>query len=394
MVPLADTGVDPAEIEPRAIQALLFEHGFAGVAFPAEYGGAGLTFEHQQALAEVARSYHMPNGLLVSVCMIAPAILEYADEQFKQRHLPRMLRGDELWVQLLSEPGAGSDLAGITTRALRDGDEWVVNGSKIWSTGAATADFGFCLVRTDFDQPKHKGLTVLGVALDAEGLEIVPTVGLVGGEAEFFQEFLDDVRVPVSHTVGEEGSGWRTTQSLLFHERNAAGGVGHGLGYRVEHHGVRATPRFMDSEPDISRFRVGASRRRHEFDRTVRGFVRSALARRVDTGLRTGDLKGNWGSVTKLGVGSDAVPDAGDELALRGIDGVIWPSGVAAPESIGWLNARKVAIAGGTNEIQRNIISERLLGMPREPGPAATTPFREVLAAQNRAAGGPRGDEA
>ncbi|MFV0308882.1 MAG: acyl-CoA dehydrogenase family protein [Desertimonas sp.] len=381
---LEDTGLSTADTDSRFIQATLFDHGFAGVAFPSRYGGAGLTFEHQQALADIAHAYHMPNGLLVSVCMIAPAILDHAAERFCEVHLPRMLRGDEVWVQLLSEPGAGSDLAGVMTRALRDGDEWVINGSKIWSTGAATADYGFCLARTDFDQPKHKGLTVIGVPLDTDGLQIVPTVGLAGGDAEFFQEFLDDVRVPSAARIGDEGNGWRATQSLLLHERNAAGGVGHGLGYRVQHAlGVDLVP--SRDGPDLAAHRAGPSRRRHEFDRAVRSFVRDALAARVDAGLRRGSLRGNWGSVTKLALGSDAVPDAAGVMAVRGLGAIAWPEGETPSSSaISWLNARKVAIAGGTNEIQRNIIAERLLGMPREPGPAVTTPFREVLAAQQR----------
>jgi alkylation response protein AidB-like acyl-CoA dehydrogenase len=212
-----------------ALQAKLFDAGLAGIAYPREYGGAGLTLQHQEVFALEAAPYEMPTTYLVSIGMLAPTLLDNGSEVLKHRHLPRILRGEELWIQLLSEPSAGSDLAGVLTRARRDGDSWVLSGSKMWSSGALTADYGMCLARTDWDLPKHRGLSMFAVPLQATpGLTTEP-IREANGNAEFCQEFFDDVLLPAENLIGAENAGWSVAQSLLFHERNATAGVGYGV---------------------------------------------------------------------------------------------------------------------------------------------------------------------
>ena len=160
----------PTDAEDRQLQAKLADAGYAGLPYPVEYGGRGLSPRHQEAFYEEAAPYRLPTGLGVSLGMIAPTLLDCAAPDFLADHLPRILRGEEKWIQLLSEPGAGSDLAGSLTKAERDGDRWIVNGSKVWSTDAAAADYGFCLARTDFDRPKHRGLSVFALPLRAPGV--------------------------------------------------------------------------------------------------------------------------------------------------------------------------------------------------------------------------------
>ena len=210
----------PAE---RSLQRQLHEAGYAGITYPTEYGGQGLSAAHETAFLEEAAGYRMPDfgvlgGTTFLVC--APTMLAHATPEFLASHVPRMLAGDELVAQFFSEPSAGSDLAGVTTRADRDGDGWVLNGSKVWSSGAAHADWGMCLARTNWDVPKHRGLTWFAVPCHAPGLRIDPIME-INGDDEFCQEFLDDVRVPDADRIGEVDAGWSVTQTMLAFERGA-----------------------------------------------------------------------------------------------------------------------------------------------------------------------------
>ena len=168
---------------------------------------------------------------MVSIGMMAATLLDHGSELLKQRHLPRMLRGDEEWMQLLSEPSGGSDMAGALTRLTRDGDTYILNGSKMWSSGAAQADYGLCLARTDWDVPKHRGLSMIVVPLkDTPGLTIDPIRAVTGVDGHFCTEFFDDIQLPAENLVGEENQGWAVAQRLLYHERLATAGAGHGYG--------------------------------------------------------------------------------------------------------------------------------------------------------------------
>jgi alkylation response protein AidB-like acyl-CoA dehydrogenase len=372
----------------RELQAQLFDAGFAGIAFPKEFGGAGLTLEHQKVFFDTAGALgrRVPSGYMVSIGMLAPTLLDHGSEQIKQRHLPRILRGDEEWMQLLSEPSGGSDMAGALTRLTRDGDTYVLNGSKMWSSGAMQADYGLCLARTDWDAPKHRGLSTIAVPLEnTPGLTIDPIRAVSGVEGHFCTEFFDNIVLPAENLVGDENGGWAVAQTLLYHERLATAGAGHGYGLGVagageSGYGGRGVRALIDAARRRKVAEVGAIRQEiaeSYVERTVARFAND----RVMTGQRTGHFKGQWGSLLKLHLGADSSRQAKIGLAVSGADGVIWDGDEQVTGSAGemWLNSRGIAIAGGSNEMQRNIVSERLLGLPREPSFDRDIPFNEVI---------------
>jgi alkylation response protein AidB-like acyl-CoA dehydrogenase len=372
----------------KELQALIYDAGFGGIAFPPEYGGAGLTLEHQKTFYDDACSERqVPGGFMVSIGMMAPTLLDHGSELLKTRHLPRLLRGDEEWMQLLSEPSGGSDMAGALTRLTRDGDHYVLNGSKMWSSGAAHADYGMCLARTDWDVPKHRGLSMIAVPLKGTpGLVIEPIRQVNGNPGEFCTEFFDDVVLPAENIIGEENGGWAVAQTLLFHERNATAGVGYGYGFDVRRggqsaFGARGTVALADAAHRRGVADDGAIRQLIA-DAFIERTVARLAGRRIMAGMRTGYYKGQWGSLLKLHIGVDSPRQAKLALAVAGADGVIWEGDELVVNNVGeaWLNSRNISIAGGTNEMQRNIVSERLLGLPREPSFDRDVPFNEVLA--------------
>ncbi|HUZ09621.1 MAG TPA: acyl-CoA dehydrogenase family protein [Acidimicrobiales bacterium] len=372
---------DPAPIDDRTIQNALFDAGFAGIAFPRRYGGAGLTFEHQKVFFALTAGYRTPTGYGVSIGMLGATLLDHGSDESKQEHLPRILRGDELWIQLLSEPSGGSDMAGALTRLTRDGDTYVLNGSKMWSSGALRSDYGMCLARTDWDAPKHRGLSMIAVPLKGTpGLTIDAIRQVTGAPAEFCLEFFDDVVLPAGNLIGRENEGWAVAQTLLFHERNATAGIAHGYGLMVEGSAGR---------DDFEYQARGARHRGLGADPVLRqaiatSYVEQTVARcagsRVMTGMRTGALQGQWGSLLKLHLGSNSPQSAKRALAAWGPDGVIWDGNDAIAGNAGelFLGSRGISIAGGSNEMQRNIVTERLMGLPREPAFDRDLPFNEV----------------
>ncbi|RYY43545.1 MAG: acyl-CoA dehydrogenase, partial [Sphingomonadales bacterium] len=218
-----DCGSDAAELiavaRDRTLQRKLFDAGFAGIVMPREYGGQGLTPAHQQAFNEELAGHEYPSRFTVptfSPC--AAVLLEFGNPAQKAKHLPKILRGESFWVQMLSEPGGGSDVAGAATLAVRDGDGWILNGSKVWTSRAYWADWGLVLARTNVGVPKHQGLTVFMVPLNAPGLEI-HRIERLNGESESCQEFLTDVRVPDSARIGEIDAGWSIGTRWMYYER-------------------------------------------------------------------------------------------------------------------------------------------------------------------------------
>jgi alkylation response protein AidB-like acyl-CoA dehydrogenase len=215
---------DESGEEARRLQRTLFDGGFAGICFPVAYGGLGLSRAHQRAFTSESLPYRMPTVFNVpTLTILGATLLDFGTEDQKLRHIPAMLRGDEMWVQFLSEPSGGSDLAGLVTRATRDGDVFVLNGSKIWSTWAFRSDYAMCLARTDWHAPKHRGLTMFILKIHQPGVE-VQQIKMSNRTAEFCQEFFDDVPIPVADVVGEINDGWTVASRLLFHERDAVGG--------------------------------------------------------------------------------------------------------------------------------------------------------------------------
>jgi len=227
-------GRDPTtctEEDRRRATAAAYEAGLLHVTWPEAYGGRGLPSEYQTVFNEESAAYNWALAKsFVTVGILAATLLDVGTEEQKQRHLPRMLRGDEDWAQLLSEPGAGSDLGGVTTRAVLDGDDYVLNGQKVWTSAALTSKYATALVRTDPSQTKYKGLSMLIVDLSTEGIDIRPLREMTG-EAAFNEVFLDDVRVPATNLMGDYNGGWAVLNRMLFHERVAisAGTAGEGL---------------------------------------------------------------------------------------------------------------------------------------------------------------------
>ncbi|MGH9084961.1 MAG: acyl-CoA dehydrogenase family protein [Acidimicrobiales bacterium] len=365
----------------RELQARLWEGGFAGVCFPAEYGGLGLTPEHQRAFTEESLPYDMPYALNVPTFgILAATLIDFGTHEQKARHLPAILKGEEVWVQFLSEPSGGSDLAGCLTRADRDGDVFVMSGSKIWSSGAADADYAMCLARTNWDVPKHRGLTMFIMRIHQPGVTVEP-IRQVDGSMEFCQEFFDDVPIPVTDVVGEVDDGWTVATRLLVHERLAVGG---GSPYTSGRSGGHDTAPEDDGLVEVARAqgRTGdPSARQLVAEAHVRRLVHLQLNQRLTQAMAAGAMPPPAGSIMKLFAATNFMRRAEIGLELAGQDAVVWPAGddtVGARLGDQTLWRQGLSLGGGSNEIQRNIISERLLGLPREHAADREVPYREV----------------
>lgn len=364
----------------RGVQRTLHDGGFAGICFPVEYGGLGLTPAHQRAFDKVCAPYEMP--ALINVPTFVPCgavLLEFGTEEQKKRHLPAMLRGEELWMQFLSEPSGGSDVAGAMTTAVRDGDEWVVNGSKVWTTGAWWSDVGLCLLRTNWDVPKHRGLSVFIIEIRQPDIE-VQRIEMINGSREFCQEYMTDLRVSDDKRVGAVDDGWTIGRRWMFHERNAMGGGSpYTSGPRPSHSDeaagrdpllalARATGQADD--PSVLDL-IGEGR-------TLRR-AGAELSTRIGAGMSAGTIPDTAAAVTRLmsGVVNERLLTIGLELA--GPSATAWaPDDPAANVGTEFLMRQSNSIGGGTLEMARNNISERVLGMPRERTLDKDVPFRDV----------------
>lgn len=376
-VETVDEDDDPAparQAEARRLQAMLYDAGYAGFTFPVEYGGQGLTLDHERVFLEEAAGYTVPTGAFgVSINILGATLAAFGTHEQKLTHIPNILSGQERWLQFLSEPSGGSDLAGLLTSATRDGDSFIVNGQKTWSTGAHLSDFALCPVRTRWDVPKHKGISVLIMDLKAPGIEI-RRIKQINGGSEFCEEFFTDAVIPVSNLVGEENEGWRVARGLLEIEhawvgRGGAGnrGGGKGLGGFVS----LAKRRGIDRDQGVRRQIVGLH---------VDAEVQNLVAVRVSNGVAAGKLLAGYGSLLKLGNDIQAQRRAELGLLLAGGEGAAWGPDQrgAAQWSNSFLSSRSASIAGGTDEIQRNNVSERVLGLPREPMFDRDLPFNQV----------------
>jgi alkylation response protein AidB-like acyl-CoA dehydrogenase len=386
----------PAQDDPPVagteLQRIMFDRGFAGIAFPEEYGGAGLTLDHHKAFYDAADALgkQVPSELMVSVGMLGPTLLDHGSHEAKLKFLPALLRADEEWIQLLSEPRGGSDMAGATTRLTRDGDTYVLNGAKMWSTGAYKAHYGLCLCRSDWDAPKHRGLSMIAVPLkNTKGVSIEQTRTAAGLLGEFCQEFFDDVALPVGNLIGDENKGWAVAQTLLFHERNAVGNVGYGyfVPRRESFRGHFSAP----ETPSELAARAAKSGRLDSVatllaDAYIGTIVGPLTSGRIMTGMKVGTHQGQWGSLLKLQSSVGVHERLRTALAATAEDAVIWDGEDVRVDNPGtaWLVSRGGTIAGGSSEMQRNIVSERLLGLPREPSDDREVPFSELQRRQGR----------
>jgi alkylation response protein AidB-like acyl-CoA dehydrogenase len=374
-----DEGSPTTLADQKAFQAKLYDAGFAGITWPKAYGGQGLTGLEQIVWSQETRNFDLPNGaFFIGISMPGNTILEVGTEAQKTRYLPPMLRGEEIWCQLFSEPGAGSDVASLQTSAVRDGDEWVLNGQKVWTSGAQYSDFGAIIARTDPTRPKHGGISMFIVDMHAPGVTVRP-LKVATGHSPFNEVFFDNVRIPADALIGEENKGWDAAVVMLRYERIAIGTMG----------GSRTNPLGYESLRDLAAglgrtSEPGVRRSLAELYAKSRGFGMFQTLLREDA--EAGRMPGARGSVAKL-AGSDlgrfagtvAADVLGDQLAGFDSDelAAVTMMIVAAPGN---------AIAGGTSEIQRNIIGERVLGLAKDPGVDRSTPFNQLRVGTQRQA--------
>jgi alkylation response protein AidB-like acyl-CoA dehydrogenase len=365
----------PAWSRARALQKMLYDGGFAGICFPREYGGLGLGYEYKKAFDAEATGYELPLLLSVpSFAICCATILDTGSEAQKRTHIAAALRGDEVLVQLLSEPSGGSDLAGVLTRAVRRDGRWVINGAKTWSTSAFAADYGLCLARSNWDVPKHEGLTMFLVPLAHPGVTI-SRVQQVNGSVEFCQEFLDDVDVGDDAVIGEPGGGWAVASRQLYHERRAMGdGSEYSSGPGIADAGdvsidlLSLAQRTAGDHSDRVRDMVGRA--------LVHRAVQRQLSDHVYHAVSSGALPPAAGSIIRLAMAEVHALETDAAYAVAG------PSAVVGDELLDvgtrYLSRQVAHIGGGTTEMARNVIGERVLNFPREYAADRGVPFNQV----------------
>lgn len=371
---------------------LLADSGWAFPSWPEGFGGRGLSSAATKAAVQARReagAFGPPNG--VATFLAAPTIMHYGTEEQKRKYIPKIVNGQEIWCQLFSEPGAGSDMAGLATKAIRDGDEWIVNGQKVWNSGAQWARYGILIARTDPQQPKHRGITYFLIDMEQDGVDVRPLKEMTG-DAAFNEVFLNDARVAESDRLGDLGDGWRVAMTTLSHERdpdNAGMGDTAAFGEIDLAESVSEYSATLSSKNDgfslalsggVTRVLEGVT---SQFEASEDPKVRQKLASilemrrtsrwsgmRAAAKIKSGGQPGPEVSTLKL-LGSEMgrqIRDVG--LESMGAHGMLY--GQDAPAD-GLFHAYSMftpaqSIAGGSDEVQRNIIGERVLGLPREPG--------------------------
>lgn len=349
--------------------------GYAAITWPREWGGSGGTAMQQVIYAQEEEHFLVPRMVFEnSIGQCLPTVAMWGSPEVRKRHVGPGIVGDEIWCQLFSEPGAGSDTGGIRTRAEREGDEWRITGQKVWTSGAHFCDYGLLLARSDWDQPKQKGLTMFMVDMKAPGVEVRP-IHQMSGDREFNEVFLTDVRIPDANRLGEINGGWKVMLSTLMHERLAIGGH---LPTHLHRTLIQIARKAQwNGQPAIEDNRVKA--RIADAFLSQHG-VELVIARGL-TALSRGKTPGPEMSILKLVAGRSIQEIAGYALEMAG------PEGLASHQELGkewallqtlWLSSPGIRIAGGTDEILRNVIAERVLGLPGEIRTDRELPFREL----------------
>ena len=369
-----DPEEDAAELaRSKAWAANRFDAGFGWIDGPEERGGRGLTATHRQAYRALESGYVVPDQsyFTIGLGMVAPTILAHAIPEVQEAYLRRLHRGELVACQLFSEPGAGSDLAGLSTRATRDGEDWIVTGQKVWTSNAHLADLGEIICRSDFDQPKHKGLTGFVVDMKAPGIEVRPLRQMTGG-AGFNEVFFNEVRIPDSHRLGDVNAGWGVALTTLANERASLGsGMGLGKGPGPFERLIALVQHFGRDHDPLVRDQLA---RLYTADR-----LNSWTLRRGMEAAHAGGMPGAELSVLKL------AGTANLERMAAFVGSVLGPRLIADTGEWGtfaW--SRFVSgvpgghLGGGTDEVLRNILGERVLGLPKEPGIDSRTPFSQL----------------
>jgi alkylation response protein AidB-like acyl-CoA dehydrogenase len=356
--------------------ARLGEAGWTTPTWPREYSGAGLEPRQARIVNEELTHYKVHRSFnIIGIGMGGPTIMHWGTEDQRRRYLAPMAKHREIWCQLFSEPSAGSDVAGLSTRAVRDGDEWVVSGQKVWTTLAHIASFGMLVARSDPDQPKHKGLTYFIVDMKAPGVEVRPLRQMTG-DAEFNEVFFSEVRIPDSARVGPVGEGWAVATTTLMNERVALSGAGN---VAPEAGGGGPVDALVGVARKLGRWEDPVLRQR-----LVQALIDSRVLKfnnfRAAAARRAGRQPGPEGSITKLfsAEHNQNVQDLAVEIL--GPSGMAWTSSDQEVASTvrGFLRSRANTIEGGTSEIMRNILGERVLGLPKEPSLDRDVPWKDI----------------
>lgn len=343
----------------------MVERGWTVPNWPKAYGGADLSKDELVVLLDEMQKINARPPLLgMGVSMIGPTLLEYGSEEQKQRFLPAIATGEESWCQGYSEPGAGSDLAGLQTRAVLDGDDYVINGSKIWTSSAAFADWMFCLVRTDPRVPKHQGISFLLLSMDSPGVSVQP-IRLINGDSPFYQTFFDDVRVPRENLVHRENEGWEVGKRLLQHERS-------GLAALASADTAGPLERIKPSVTVADMIKAYSAGEDTELrnDWIQNDMLKQAmmLTRHRAVEESEANTPGAATSIFKYIEAEYVKRQLELQLRTRGSQGLGWEGDNFTEEEVSmgrlWLESKAISIAGGSNEIQLNIISKRVLGLP------------------------------
>ena len=377
VLPGALDGVAGGIPRAKAWRAALFDSGLGALDYPVEFGGRALGHDHLQVYRDESRG-RIPREdatFGIGVGMAMPTIRDLANDELRARFLRPGLRGDEIWCQMYSEPGSGSDLAALTTRADLDGDQWVVSGQKVWTSGAQHSQFAILLARTDWDVPKHAGITMFVLPMDQPGVTVRPLVQMTG-VSEFNEVFLDGAHIPRGWVVGEINGGWATAVALLAHERQQTG-TGSMSGAADSRSKAGRSPIPVHQLIELAG-RAG---------RMCDPLVRQDLARlhsgeRIVGWLATRGLHPSIGKLWRTRQGR-AAAELAAQLAFPGSPA--WEPDLSVERNADddyfayhVLNCRGMSLGGGTDEIQRNTLGERALGLPREPGPDPTTRFRDL----------------
>jgi len=376
---------DPKKMDNIAFRGARFDAGLAWVHFPVGHGGLGVRPELNRIVEDRLRKAgaEAQDPSTFFMALAGPTIVTHGSDEVKKRFLRPMFTGEEKWCQLFSEPGAGSDFAGLGTRAVRDGDEWIVNGQKVWNTLAHLGDWGMLVTRTDPDQPKHKGMTYFAIDMHSAGVEVRP-LRQITGEAEFNEVYMTDARVPDSQRIGEIGEGWRVALTTLMNERTAIGGGGGG-------NAKRRGP--IDEAVRIWKERPADQRDRAHLDQLMRLWSKSEVLRLTNMRAAQAAKAGNpgpEGSIAKLMLAEFNKKVTEFSVELMGANGMIdfdytfrRPDNLSVDGAEGgvrhsFLRSRANSIEGGTSEIMRNILGEQVLGLPGEPRVDKDLPWIKV----------------
>lgn len=358
----------------REWQAKKAEAGYAAITWPKEFGGLGGSPIQSVIYSQEEAHFDVPGGFFeIGLGMCIPTMLAWATEEQKQRYVKPALYGEEIWCQLFSEPSAGSDVAGLRTKAERDGDEWVINGQKVWTSGAHYCDYGIIVTRSDPTVPKHKGLTFFFLDMKSPGIEVRP-IRQITGEAHFNEVFFTDVRVPDAQRLGDVGQGWKVALTTLMNERLAIG-QGSGVDYTELLQLARDTE--LETGPAI--------KDGHVRERLADWYVQTQGLKytkfRTLTALSKGQQPGPESSIGKIVSGPKMQDLAAFGMDLQGQGGILQDNDLAplnAAFQNQWFGGAGYRIAGGTDEILRNIVSEQVLGLPQDVRVDKTVPYNEL----------------